>query len=267
VPVAEPGRFDRLDAAHVEATLVRLRERIDTAMPGRHLADVVEEVRQVVVGIGKDARFATWRRAVRIGSWVATACLVALIVAAVVSAVRAGLGSDDVHGFEWLGVIESGVNDVVFAAVAIWFLQSLPERVERRRLLTTLYRLRSLAHVTDMHQMTKHTVDEQPLQDVDVPHRVMDEASYVRYLEFCSSLLSLTAKTAALCGEDTTDAVVLDTVSEIETLTASMSRKIWQKISLIRMVPGDSQQADHLVLSSQPEQATPPGPVADDAPV
>ena len=235
---AEPGRFDRLDAAHVEATLSQLHQRIVAAMPGRHLADVVDQVRQVVVGIEKRTRTARWHAAVRIASWAAVTVLVVLIVAAAVSAVRAGLGAeDDVHGFEWLGVVESGVNDVVFAAVAIWFLRSVPERIERRRMLRILYRLRSLAHVTDMHQMSKHTPGERTGEDTILPHRVMDEASLVRYLEFCSDLLSLTAKAAALCGEDTTDAVVLDTVSEIETLTASMSRKIWQKISLFRTVP------------------------------
>jgi hypothetical protein len=232
----EPDRYDRLDAARVEVTLSQLHQRIVTAMPGRHLADVVDQVRQVVVGIKRRSRSTPWQTAVRVGSWVSVALLVALIVTAVVSAVRTG-GSEDVRGVEWLGVVESGVNDVVFAAVAIWFLQSVPRRVERRRLLRILYQLRSLAHVTDMHQMSKHTPGERVPEDTDLPHRVMDEASLVRYLEFCSSLLSLTSKAAALCGENTTDAVVLDTVSEIETLTANMSRKIWQKISLLRLAP------------------------------
>ena len=246
----EPGRFDRLDAAQVEATLDQLHLRIVSAMPGRHLADVVEEVRQVVVVIDKGARAVRRRAAIGIGSWALIAALVVLVVAGVASAVHTGLAAeDDVRGFEWFGVVESGVNDVVFAAVAIWFLQGLPARLERRRLLRILYRLRSLAHVTDMHQMSKYTADGEvrdddafpaDAPDADAPAaapRLMDEDDLVRYLEFCSSLLSLTAKAAALCGENTTDAVVLDTVSEIETLTASMSRKVWQKISLLRMAP------------------------------
>ena len=40
---------------------------------------------------------------------------------------------------------------------------------------------------------------------------------------------------AALCAEQSTDPVVLDTVSEIEVLTTGMSRKIWQKISLLHL--------------------------------
>jgi hypothetical protein len=42
-----------------------------------------------------------------------------------------------------------------------------------------------------------------------------------------------TAKTSALCGEHSTDGVVLETISYIETLTTELSNKIWQKISLL----------------------------------
>ena len=45
--------------------------------------------------------------------------------------------------------------------------------------------------------------------------------------------MSLTAKTSALCAEHSTDGVVLETISTIETLTTELSNKIWQKISLL----------------------------------
>ena len=44
---------------------------------------------------------------------------------------------------------------MVFAAIAVFFLTELPNRLERRRLLPQLHRLRSLAHIVDMHQLTK----------------------------------------------------------------------------------------------------------------
>ncbi len=62
----------------------------------------------------------------------------------------------------------------------------------------------------------------------------MSVRDYALYLDYCSELLSLTSKAAALCAEESTDALVLDTVSEIENLTTGMSRKIWQKISLLQ---------------------------------
>ena len=63
--------------------------------------------------------------------------------------------------------------------------------------------------------------------------RIMDAEELHHYFDYCSELVSLIAKTAALCAERTSDPVVLNTVSEIETLGAQMSQKIWQKISLL----------------------------------
>ncbi|MCB0910416.1 MAG: hypothetical protein KDB60_02230 [Propionibacteriaceae bacterium] len=53
------------------------------------------------------------------------------------------------------------------------------------------------------------------------------------YLDYCSELLSLVAKTAAVHAERSTDPAVLATISDIENLTNGMSRKIWQKLGLL----------------------------------
>ena len=54
-----------------------------------------------------------------------------------------------------------------------------------------------------------------------------------RYLDYCSELLSIVGKVAAVYAEASNDAQVLATVNEIETLTVGLSRKIWQKIALL----------------------------------
>jgi hypothetical protein len=56
---------------------------------------------------------------------------------------------------DWVPLVESVINDLVFAAIAVVFLWAFPERLERRTLLRLLHRLRSLAHVIDMHQLSK----------------------------------------------------------------------------------------------------------------
>jgi hypothetical protein len=61
----------------------------------------------------------------------------------------------------------------------------------------------------------------------------MTAAQLGNYLDYCSKLLSLVSKTAALYGEDTADPAILTTVAGIEDLTTGMSRKIWQKIALL----------------------------------
>ena len=44
---------------------------------------------------------------------------------------------------------------MLLAGAAIWFLLTAETRLKRRRTLLALYRLRSFAHVIDMHQLTK----------------------------------------------------------------------------------------------------------------
>ena len=59
-----------------------------------------------------------------------------------------------------------------------------------------------------------------------------------RYLDYCSELLSIIGKVAAVYAEATNDGQVLATVNEIETLTVGLSRKIWQKIALLHATTG-----------------------------
>ena len=51
--------------------------------------------------------------------------------------------------------LEAGVSDVIFLGVALFFLFSLEARSKRRQALAGLNDLRSIAHVIDMHQLTK----------------------------------------------------------------------------------------------------------------
>ena len=211
--------------------------------PDRNIRHVAAELRgligeaddQVVARAGRD-------RAVDMFCGVGIIVVAALAVAALALSIRAAVHSArGTPAFQWLPVIESGINDAVFAGIAIYFLTSIPARRRRSRTLGVLYRLRSIAHVVDMHQLTKDPerlrADFPSTAESPTVELTADELG--RYLDYCSELLSLVAKAAALCAQSSTDAVVLDTVSEIEALTVGMSRKIWQKISLIR-VGGES---------------------------
>ncbi len=226
-----PG-LDHLDIRHVRATVDRLGERIEARFPGRgilrlstRLRQLVDEVQLSASGISTDLR-----RARVVSRAVAAVVLVASVVAFAL-ALRDSLEDETLV---WLPLIESTINDLVFAALALWFLYSLPERMQRGRSLALLHQLRSLAHVIDMHQLAK---------DPERFHGYVRTASSVdpgltpremeHYLEYCSEMLSLVGKAAALVAEESRDDVVLDAVAGIETLTTSLSRKIWQKISLL----------------------------------
>ncbi len=179
---------------------------------------------------------------------------VALLIAGR-DAVRQGLGSVDL-----LPLIETTINDIVFAGIAVFFLWSFPERVQRGQLLNLLHQLRSTAHIIDMHQLTK---DPEQLKPSFTPSSAskplgMTRDEMERYLDYCSEMLSLVGKTAALCAEESRDNLVLETVSKIEDLTVGLSRKIWQKIS--NLPPGDAGPGRYGALADRVEDLEGPGP-------
>jgi hypothetical protein len=93
-----------------------------------------------------------------------------------------------------------------------------------------------VAHVIDMHQLTK---DPERLLDrysstTASPRETMTAFELNRYLDYCSELLSLTGKVAAIYVQRFDDPVVLEAVGEIEDLTTGLCQKIWQKVNLLQ---------------------------------
>jgi hypothetical protein len=90
-------------------------------------------------------------------------------------------------------------------------------------------------HIVDMHQLSKdpeHLLGP-AMPTESSPRRSFTRFELARYLDYCSELLSLTSKLAALHVQYLDDEVVLDAVNDIETLAASLSNKIWQKIMIL----------------------------------
>jgi len=99
-----------------------------------------------------------------------------------------------------------------------------------------LRELRSLAHVIDMHQMTKdpESVLGKGPATASSPKRAMTAFELNRYLDYCSEMLSIISKIAALFGQRSDDGVALASVDQIESLTNGLSRKVWQKIMILQ---------------------------------
>lgn len=226
----------QLVADHVGATVAHLERRIDARFGERGLTKAARDLGHLVVLVRTEAdqSRARIRRTVLIARTTGV-----VIIAATLLALAFSLRSVVINGLsrptDWVPLVESVINDGVFAAIAVVFLWAVPERLERRVLLSLLHRLRSLAHVIDMHQLSK---DPEQVSPTYVPtaqsvRHGLDAEQLYHYLSYCSEMLSLTAKTAALCAEHSADGVVLETISYIETLTTELSNKIWQKISLL----------------------------------
>jgi hypothetical protein len=226
----------QLVAEHVGATVDQLERRIAARFGERGLTKAARDLSALVDTVQQQAGASQLRlhRTTILARAVSVTIVVATVVALVITrheAVTQGLD----HGFDWLPLIESTISDVVFASIAVLFLWAFPERFERKTLLRLLHRLRSLAHVIDMHQLSKDPEQVSPTYTrtpQSVSHGLNADQLH-HYLDYCSEMLSLTAKTAALCAENSSDEVVLNTVSTLETLTTELSNKIWQKISLL----------------------------------
>ena len=168
----------------------------------------------------------------RIGAWI----LIGVIVAGLLTT----LGRLDVPGrtmnvVDFVLVLESGINDVVLNGAAVFFLITVDARLKRRRGLIALHELRALAHIIDMHQLTKDP--EQLLSGSRTtpssPRREMSSAELGRYLDYCSEMLALTGKVATIYVAEFDDPVVLAAVTEVENLTTGLSRKVWQKLMVL----------------------------------
>lgn len=228
--------FRSLDSAQILATLERLTRRIDERFPGAGLSAVAREMMALGRFCAKEAEslgHSHWP--IRIGA----AVLIFLVIA--LSLVLLGrpwfdgtpLAFESVG--DYLQALEAAINEAVFLGVAIWFLGSLEARQKRRRALAAIHQLRSIAHVVDMHQLTKDPYQlgaDPPDEGEETEPRMLTQQELGRYLDYCSELLSLANKVAALFVQRSNDPQILAAVDEVSGLTNGLSSKIWQKLTI-----------------------------------
>lgn len=225
--------FRQLDASAITATLEETCERIRERFPDSNLRRLAEQLKAVSMEAAEVERYLqrpNWT--LRIGGGIAVVILFALLV--VVAAFTLNTPAEMTLS-EVLQTIEAGINDIVFFGIAVFFFTTVESRVKRRRALAMLHQLRSLAHIVDMHQLTK---DPERLMSrgpdfVPGASRPASGIDLAKYLDFCSELLSLISKIAALLVQRFDDSVVLAGVNEIEALATGLSGKIWQKITIL----------------------------------
>ncbi|MFW2384351.1 MAG: hypothetical protein ACN4GG_00830 [Akkermansiaceae bacterium] len=123
---------------------------------------------------------------------------------------------------------------IIVLARGIIFLVGMEARTKRNQALDALAEFRSLAHLIDLHQINKDpNLDRVPAPENDQRTVRTDEALSF-YLDFSGDFLSVIGKLAAFYAYHLRDRVVLDAVNEIETLTSSLSNKLWLKILVLR---------------------------------
>jgi hypothetical protein len=226
--------YRTLDADKIESTIETLQKRIEERFPGRGLSKLCTELLTIA---REDRERLSW--VARPNRWV-QAGITAAIVLGAVGIIWIGFSLQSLsisnEAFDVIQGIEAVLNIVALAGASIWFLLNFESGMRREAVLRDLHELRSIAHVVDMHQLTKDptTMTAAYTETASSDHSPMTEFELVRYLDYCTEMLALTGKLAALYMQDVRDPVIIDTVSEIEDLTGNLSRKIWQKIMILR---------------------------------
>jgi hypothetical protein len=222
-----------LSAEKIIETVGLLVQRINERFPAAGLGVVAAELHR----ISADARVRAerirrpdWRLRFGIG-------LLLIVIVAVLVEVFSNLEFDrNIFQVEqFMQLVDSSLASMVLIGAAIAFLVTLEVRLKRGRALKAIRELRSLAHIVDMHQLTKdpeRSSGRSP-PTISSPKRVMTLKELGRYLDYCSELLSLIGKIGALYVQDFPDTVALEAVDQLSTLTNALSRNIWQKIIIL----------------------------------
>lgn len=180
----------QLDPERVVDTIEQLSRRIVERFPDAGLLEASDEL----LRLSKETKVrATWIGRPIMSLRLLAAFLVTLIAAALVgvfSQVRIGASSFEV--VQLVTLVNSAMNNLVLLAAAVFFLVTAETRVKRRRALAAIHELRSLAHVIDMHQLTK---DPDRLifsggDTVSSPTNDMGMFEMSRYLDYCVEMLS-----------------------------------------------------------------------------
>ena len=78
-----------------------------------------------------------------------------------------------------------------------------------------------------------------------------------RYLDYCTEMLSLSGKVAALYIQHFEDPEAVSAVNDLEDLTSGLSRKIWQKIMVLPSAARDLTQPDVPAAPAIPGPSSP----------
>lgn len=228
--------YQQLESDKIVETVHMLQQRIRERFPEAGLAGVCDKLHEI-------ARLAQQRsdEIARPILWVrllSAAVIVAVLATFVWTMMQAKPPDEPLTIDEIVTVLEAGINDVVLIGATIFFFVTLETRIKRGRALKAIHELRSMAHIIDMHQLTKdpeRVLREGP-DTKSSPKRTMTRFELSRYLDYCSEMMSLIGKVAALYVQAFEDAVAVAAVNDVENLTTGMARKIWQKLMVLQSV-------------------------------
>ncbi len=189
IPAAAPapaGRtnYRELQPQKIVDTAAQLERRIADRFPATGLRQVAGELHRV-------AQEAVLRceQIKRPHLWLRAACVL-LVIAILGVLVLIGLNvhssGDELRELDnFAQTMEASLGSLFFVGATLAFLFSLERRLKRERALAALHELRAIAHIVDMHQLTKDP--ENLLQGARTPSspaRTLTAFELGRYLDY-----------------------------------------------------------------------------------
>ncbi len=253
--------YRTLDPDRIIATIVALNDRVAARFPGSGLNRVCAELIQVARETEERVSATTRPNlALRIGGFAVLAFGLFMLwkIGAIIEFKRE---NENLSGV--LQGIDSAFNILLLMGGGLLYLSTLEGRWKRHKAMEHLHELRSIVHVIDMHQLPKDPSSDRPatvaVAEAGAPQRALSDFELMRYLDYCSEMLSLTGKVAALYAQATKDSIVIDAASDIGQITANLSGKIWQKITLVQAREARNMP---LPIAAAPPPASTPAPAS-----
>lgn len=226
------AKYRRLDSREIIETVKALNVRVEDRFPDSGLGKISRELLSVAE---ENIARVQWIQKPNFLLRCGAILLIVGMIIVVISLLR------HIHQFQmndytnFIQALDASIGSVVFIGAAILFLVSWENRIKRDRALKAIHELRAMAHIVDMHQLTKdpESYFGRGTRPTSLPKRGMTPFELNRYFDYCNDSLALISKIAALYAQSFQDPVLLDAVDDVEDLTTGLSRKIWQKIILL----------------------------------
>jgi hypothetical protein len=227
--------YRSLDPKLIIETAERLEQRIADRFPesglrkvGHELVDLARDIREAAAELEKPI----WWLRILVGLVFVAGASMFLFVGTILPFDRFANSADVVDSVQG---VEASLNTIILAGLGLLTLVRAETTIKRQRVFRQLHGLRSLIHVIDMHQLTKDpsALSSSFTPTEHSPVRITNSGDLLRYLDYCSEMLSITGKVAALFAQSVNDEVVIEAVNDVENLGSNLSRKIWQKITML----------------------------------
>ncbi len=217
-------------------TIENVRKRIDQRFPNSGLSGIAGEI----IEITRES-LARAQAISRPDFWLRVGLAVLLVIAIVAVIVYFQSNEEQLPPRQHLlQFLDSTKGVIAFLSAMAVFLITLETRLKRRRALRAMNQLRAVAHIIDMHQLSKGPDLGHGIEPVDVGGIPMDADGMRRYLRFCTELLAVISKIGQVYVQDFPDPAAQVAVDNFESLTTGLSSKIWQKLMMLDRTQSDA---------------------------